>query len=104
MEVPAMTDRFTPSDESLVALAADWHGGQSSVLYALASTGALTPGRPGVVLADLLTALIAEVRVCQDENDARFGEPLEDVFDDPAYHADMLAMLLREAQDALAAL
>ena len=32
---------YTPTDDELAA-ASDWHGGQASMLYAIASTGALT--------------------------------------------------------------
>lgn len=94
-------DRFIPSDESLVVVAQDYHGGQGSMLYALGSTGALTPGRPGVALADLLSDLEREVRhaILDAEN-------LLGAVDSDRVMADLAAldMLQAEVTAALAAL
>ena len=40
-----MTVRSVSVPDEIRAVAADWHGGQASMLYAVASTGGLTPGR-----------------------------------------------------------
>lgn len=59
---------YTATPEE-VALAVDWHGGQSTMLYAVASTGALSRGSEGYRrgrtdsewTADLLAELAGEV-------------------------------------------
>lgn len=86
---------FTPSDESLAVIAQDYHGGQGSMLYALGSTGALTPGRPGVALADLLADLIREIGHAIIDAEMNYD------FERYAYDVDALTRLRAEAQAAL---
>ena len=72
-----MTDTATQpiyeaTDEELT-LAQDWHGGQASMLYAVASTGALTRGSMQPIYVDtdeewnaaLLHTLIRELTTCE---------------------------------------
>lgn len=103
-----MSDERTvhePTGEQ-VTLACDWHGGQASMLYAIASTGALSRGtvqpHDTTTVAewnvDLLYRLHGELVQCAQE--AETGGPGED--DGPALRqwADEVAVLLAEWETA----
>ena len=101
-----MNPIYTPTEREH-ALAVDWHGGQASMLYAIASTGALTRGpiRPAgcettedhdADLAWRLWRELCEVVAIADNE----GSPDLDTLTEWKAKADRLADTLLEVADA----
>ena len=57
---------YQPTGEE-VQFAKDWHGGQASMLYAIASTGSLSCARDDVEPQDLLHSLYVELKLIQHD-------------------------------------
>jgi hypothetical protein len=92
-----MTDRlvYSPTDEELT-LASDWHGGQASMLYAVASTGALSRGTIMPMCVDteeewneyLLDALARELVECDMTDHDEDGQTRDEWVDRIYRHLD----------------